>query len=194
MITNAQLPTDLQQAVSGESVDFALRSSRHKPKAYTAGFLGFGSCWTLFTLFFIAVFFGPFLLFGELDITINGEPTHITENNIDELLIPAIFLGIFVIIGLVFLIHGITSAFARGGWYICLKDGLSYYRKGKTELTQWEEFNKAEAKDKDVILKLTTGGEIHITGIPDAKKIAEICQHHIDSAESAEDQNSASST
>lgn len=188
MITNAELPAELQQAASGEQVDFIMRSSRDKPLAYSTAFLGFGSCWTLSSLFFIALFFGPFFVLGEVDITINGVPTLITEDNMFELYLPAAFMGVFILIGVVFLFYGIKSAFTKGGWYICIKDGLSYFKKGKTELTQWEDFDSAEAKGKDkkgdVILKLKTGGEIHITGIPDPKKIAQICQRHIAAAPS----------
>ena len=190
MITNAELPAELQQAASeADQIDFILRYASDYPKEYAYPLLGFGSCWTLFTLFFIAVFFGPFVLYGEVDIEINGVPTHITEDNIFELYIPASFLGIFVIIGLTLLIHGLTSAFAKGGWYIGHKDGLSYRKKDKTELTKWEDFSsvevKGEGKKGDVILKLKTGGEFHISGIPDPQKISQICQLHIATAASA---------
>lgn len=183
MITNAPLPPELQNAISGENVDFILRSSRLRPLREALYFLFFSLFWLAISLTVGAGFFLPLIFFGTVDIEINDVPTTVTQDNLDVMILPAVFIGVFVLIGLGVLSYAIYAFFARGGWYIGLPTGISYYRKKKTEFMKWDTFSSVETKGGDdrgeVILNLQNGSEIHMTKVPEPKKLAEICEQRI---------------
>lgn len=184
MITNAPLPSELQNAIIGEKVDFILKSSRLKPTGEALYFLFFSLFWLAISLTVGAGFFLPLIAGEPLDIEINDVPTTVTQDNMDVMIFPAIFIGIFVLIGLALLSYSFYASFATGGWFIGMPEGLSFYRKGKTEFTEWEKFRSDveasgdEQKGK-VTLNLRSRGLLTIYGIPRPKEIAGICKQRI---------------
>lgn len=183
MITNAPLPPELQSALSGETVDFAVKSSRHKTWKEAGYFLMFGTFWMLISLTVGGAFFLPLLFLGEVDIEINNVPTTVTHDNLEVMLFPGIVIGLFIIIGIAILSYAIYATFARGGWYIGRPEGISYYRKGKTEFHKWDEFSGVELKGDDtkgdITLKQKKGAPMGISGVPDASVISKICEERI---------------
>jgi hypothetical protein len=198
MIRNAPLPRVLNDSLDYERKDFAVKAGRDKPFLQSIGLLLFGTFWTAFTCVFIGIFLGPLLSGKEVEFDLNGVPTVASPENLEPIVLPAIFLGIFLLIGIVMLARGVHSAFKQGGYFVGTPQRLVHFRKGRIRSIDWEQFSgditlSGSNEKGTVSLQMRTGKMvrrknspdryvpevIHMTRIPYAVDIEKICRKRI---------------
>jgi hypothetical protein len=198
MISNQPIPQELEAAIGGQAKEFAVKAKRAKPFKRSIGLILFGLVWLGFSSMFAFIMFGPLLQGKEVNITINDVPTTVTPDNLAPLLIPGIFVGIFLLVGIGTLGYGIYSVTAEGPFIVGTKSALLIFRKGKLRTIDWEQFNgditvSGDDQNGTVALQMRTGkmvskgkhgkryvpDVIHMAGIPNAYEIEQICRKHI---------------
>ena len=118
MIENTRLPQDLSYMVGSERKDFAVKAGRAQPRKKSLSIILFGTFWTAFTGIFVVVFLGPLFLGKEVHFESNGVPTVASPDNLGPILVPALIIGLFVLIGISMLSWGIYSMFKKGGYFV----------------------------------------------------------------------------
>ena len=150
----------------------------------------FGSLWTAFTSLFVVVFLGPLLVGKEVHFESNGVPTVASPDNLGPIVVPAIVIGLFVLIGLGMLGGGLVSVFRKGGYFVGTPLRLVHYYKGTIRSIDWEQFSGdielRGTKEKGTIsMKMRSGkmvsrkngpdryvpDVIHLSGIPNAFEV-----------------------
>jgi hypothetical protein len=118
MIENTRLPEVLSSVVGSESIDFAIKAGRAQPRKKSFSLILFGIAWTAFTSIFVIAFLGPLFLGKEVHFESNGVPTVASPDNLSPILVPAIIIGFFVLIGIGMLSWGIYSIYKKGGYFV----------------------------------------------------------------------------
>ncbi len=195
---NITLPPELAASVASDNKDFAVKAGRAKPLKKSFSSILFGTVWTALTGFFIYGFVGPLLQGQEVHFESNGVPMVASPDNLDSLITPAIFLGVFVLIGLGILSSGIYSLFKKGGYFVGTPNRLVNFNNAKLRSIDWEQFTgnievSGNAQKGNISLQMRTGklvnrkkgparyvpDSIYISEIPNAYAIAKICRKRI---------------
>lgn len=191
-------PSEITQYANGESIDFCVKAKRASSFGTAmAGFI-FGLLWTGFTSIFVAAFFGPLFFGKDVHIKVNGRPVVASLDNLEPLLIPAIFIGIFMLIGLVILFFSVMSFFKEGPWILATPQRLLTVSKGEVKSYDWEQFTgsttlKGNNVSGEVVLEMRTGrmvsrkngpdryvpDRLYMVSIPDAVNIEQMCRQRI---------------
>lgn len=198
MIETSRLPTGLRSVVLSEKIDFALEAGRAQPFKKSFTIIIFGIVWTLFTSIFVIAFLGPLFPGKEVYFESNGVPAAASPDDIVPILLPALIIGLFVLVGLGFLSWGIFLVYQKGGYFVATPTRLVNYRKGTIRSIDWEQFSgdiELSGNDKkgSISLQLRTGklvsrnnsadryvpDVIYISEIPNAFYIEEICRKRI---------------
>lgn len=158
----AELPTDLKKIIENENIDFSLKAKRRYPlnKSFTGIF--FGIAWCAFISIFFIAFFGPLFKNEEVHFTANGIPVIANMENLSELLVPGLIIGLFAIVGLVIIFSSLYSLIQKGGYFVGTPTRMIQYRNGSFIITDWEQFTgsvKIKAKNNfgDLEYELRTG-------------------------------------
>ena len=190
------LPPELEKIVGTEKIDFSALARRNKPAGQSIGIIFFGAIWSAFTSIFVVAFFGPIFKGGEVHFTVNNTPTTGSLENLDSLLVPALIIGIFVLIGIGMLLYGFYSFFQKGGYFVGTANRLLHYYKGTVNAFDWEQFSgnmEINIKKGDITLQLRTGRMVsrkssssqfvpdivYISGVPNVLEIEKICRKRI---------------
>jgi hypothetical protein len=157
-----ELPIDLKKLIENEKVDFLIKAKRHQPLGKCISGLFFGVFWLAFTSIFVFAFFGPLFQNEEVHFESNGEPVTASLADLSNLIGPAIFTGIFLIVGIIITSFSIYSLFQKGGYFGGTETRMIQYRNGKFTITDWEQFTgnvKIKAKNNfgDLEYELRTG-------------------------------------
>ncbi|MBI5413877.1 hypothetical protein HZA42_06055 [Candidatus Peregrinibacteria bacterium] len=187
------IPPEIRDVLAGEPFDFIVKSSRAVPLKKSLYVLVFGLFWLAFMSIFVAAFFGPVFMGKEVRFELNGAPTVAGPGNLDPLLIPALIIGSFVLIGLGLTGYGIYLLRAKGAWYIGTPKRLVIYKKNETRSIDWEQFSgdievNGTAEKGSITLLMRTGqmvsqrsglsryvsDTIYIAGIQNAFQIEKI--------------------
>ena len=200
MMRNAVLPRDLNKHIGSERKDFAVKAGRAQPRKNSMGIILFGSLWTAFTSIFVIVFLGPLFAGKEVYFESNGVPTVAGPGNLGPILVPALIIGVFVLIGLGMLAGGFYSMYRKGGYFVGTPLRLIQYRKGTIRSMDWEQFTgnievKANARSMkgNLSLEMRTGrmvsrkngpsryvpDVIYLSDIPYILEIERICRRRI---------------
>ena len=198
MLRNAPLPRVLDDSLGAERKDFAVKAGRANPLIKSIPILLFGTFWTAFTCVFIVVFLGPLFVGEETHFDLNGVPTVASPDHLEPVIFPAIFLGIFLLIGLVMLSRGFYSLVKKGGYFVGTPIRLIHFRKGKMRSIDWEQFSgdlevRGNNELGSVSLRMRSGrmvrrknapdryvpDVVHMTKIPYAYDIEKICRKRI---------------
>ena len=172
MLENVNLPEELSREVGSESRDFAIKASRAYPKGTSIVMIIFGLVWSTFSIFMGSSFFLPLLQGGEMNFTVNGVSKVATLGNMQSAIFPAIFIGIFVFIGLSLVIGGIVILFKDGGYFVATPTRLVKYLKGDLRSIDWEQFSgdigvRNYSSLGDITLQLRTGKMVSQKNSPD---------------------------
>jgi len=192
------LPRDLSTIVGSESKDFAVKAGRAQPFKKSFSLILFGTIWTAFTSIFVIVFLGPLFLGKEVHFESNGVPTVASPDNLGPILVPALIIGFFVLVGIVMLSWGIYSALKKGGYFVGTPMRLIHYQKGKIRSIDWEQFSgdielSGNNQKGNISLQMRTGrmvsrkngpdryvpDVIYISEIPNVFEIEKICRRRI---------------
>ena len=164
------LPTDLQSVIGTERTDFSVFSKRAQPLRKSLGMIVFGTIWTALTSIFVIAFFGPLFKGENVDFKVNGVTTTVNSDNLQPMLIPILFIGTFVLIGIGILSWGFYSIFQKGGYFVGTANRLIRYHKGNINSYDWEQFSgnmEINTKNGDLSMELRTGKMVSNRNSPD---------------------------
>ncbi|HEB62482.1 MAG TPA: hypothetical protein ENI82_04940 [Bacteroidetes bacterium] len=197
-MNNIKLPPELLSIVSPEKIDFATKAGRDKPKKKSILIILFGVVWTLFTSIFVFIFFVPIIQGKEVHFESNGVPTVASPDNLEPLLLPAIIVGLFLLIGIGMLSWGIYSMTKKGGYFVGTPTRLIFYQNGIIRSIDWEEFSgdieiSGDNTKGNISLLMRIGkmvsskngsdryvpDVIYITEVPNVYEIEKICRQRI---------------
>lgn len=196
MNTIQSLPTDLRSVIGTEKIDFSIIAKRKQPLKNSWGLIIFGTIWSAFISIFVVAFLGPLIKGEEVHFEVNDEPTTGSWENFEPLLIPTLFIGLFVIIGIAILFSGFYSFFQKGGNFVGTENRLIHYRKGTIKTYDWEQFSgnmEINSRKQDISMELRTGKMVsrknksdeyvpdilYISGVPNVLEIEKICRNRI---------------
>jgi hypothetical protein len=141
MVESYRLPELLVNNIGGEKTDFAVIASRSQPLKNSLAIILFGTFWLAFTSIFVVAFLGPLFAGNEVHFTSNDVPVVAGPGNLKPIILPAMIIGIFVLVGLVMLGVGISSFVRKGGYFVGTPARLIHYRKGTVRSIDWEQFS-----------------------------------------------------
>ena len=195
---NITLPLELSSSVSSENKDFAVKAGRAQPLKKSFSIILFGTVWTAFTSVFVFAFLGPIFQGKEVHFESNGVPTVAGPDNLGPIIMPAIMIGFFVLIGIGMLSWGIYSIFKKGGYFVGTPTRLVHFQNGNIRSIDWEQFSgdievSGNAQKGNILLQMRTGGMesrkngpdryvpdvIYISEIPYVFEIEQICRKRI---------------
>jgi hypothetical protein len=141
-MSEIEIPKEIEGSISNERVDFKLKCTRSEPPGKTLGSMLSGVLWLGFSLVFVILFFGPIFLGENMDIEVNGKPTTVgPNNNLEVLAIPALIMGVFLIIGGVFTLGPLTRLVTKNEEiFIGTDKRLIVISSEGTKSIDWEEF------------------------------------------------------
>ena len=198
MIENTRLPGNLISIVGSESKDFAVKAGRAKPRKQSYALIIFGAFWTAFTSIFVVAFLGPLFRGNEVHFEANGVPTVASPDNLEPILVPALIIGFFVMVGIAMLSWGFYSLFKKGGYFVGTPMRLVHFKKGNIRSIDWEQFSgdielSGNRHKGNISLQMRTGrmvsrkngpdryvpDVIYISEIPYVFEIEKICRARI---------------
>ena len=198
MIESYSLPPLLVENIGRESRDFAVQATRSQPLKTSLAVILFGSAWLAFTSIFVVAFLGPLFVGKEVHFLSNDVPTVASPDNLKPIVLPALIIGIFVLIGLGLLSFGLYSVFKKGGYFVGTPTRLVHYRNGTVRSIDWEQFSgdievSGDEQKGNITLGMRTGkmvsrkngpdqyvpDTLYISGIRDVHKIEKICRMRI---------------
>lgn len=193
-----ELPVDLKRLIENERVDFSIKAKRNLPLSKAVGRLLFSIAYCAFVSIFVFAFFGPLFKNEEVHFTSNDVPVTASWDDLSELMVPGIIIGLFVIGGVIITISSIYLLFQNGGYFVGTETRMIQYRNGKSTITDWEQFSgnvKINAKNNfgDLEYELRTGklqskknesdkfipDIIYISSIENVYEIEKICKVRI---------------
>lgn len=198
MIGEPIVPDKLSEYIGNEEKDFVVRASRAQPFKSSAGTIIFGLLWLGFSSIFAFAFIGPLFAGKEVHFYVNEVPAVASPDNLDPVILPAIIIGLFVMIGIVMSIYGFYGMFKPGGYYVGTRSRLIHYYKGDIRSIDWEQFSGditvgGTAVKGNITLGMRTGRMVsrkngpdryvpdilYLSGIEEAGKIEKICRQRI---------------
>jgi len=198
MIDSSRLPALLAGNIGSESQDFAVMATRSQPLKNSLGVILFGTFWLAFTSIFVVAFLGPLFVGQEVHFTSNDVPVVAGPGNLKPVLVPALIIGLFVLIGIGMLGFGIYSLFNKGGYFIGTPTRLIHYHNGIIRSIDWEQFSgdievSGNEQKGNITLGMRTGrmvsrkngpdryvpDTLYISGIQEVMEIERICRKRI---------------
>lgn len=195
---NIELPHQLSSSISNEQIDFSVKARRAQPLKKSSSLIFFGTIWTALTSIFVFAFFSPLFQGNEVHFEANGVPTVAGPDNLEPIIMPAILLGIFVLVGVGMLYWGIYSTFKKGGFFVGTPIRLVHFHNGNIRSIDWELFSgDIEVSGNDqkgsILLQMRTGAmvsrkngpdsyvpnTIYISDIPNVYEVEQICRRRI---------------
>ena len=193
-----RMPQVLSSVIGSERKDFTVKAGRAQPLRTSISVILFGTFWTAFTSIFVITFLGPLFVGKEVHFESNGVPTVASPDNLGPILVPAIIIGFFVLIGIGLLSWGIRLLNKKGGYFVGTPTRLVHYQNGKIRSIDWEQFSgdieiRGNRQKGNISLQMRTGrmvsrkngpdryvpDVIYISEIPDAFEIEKICRKRI---------------
>lgn len=195
---NIILPPGLSFSVSSENKDFVVRAGRAQPLKKSLSLILFGTAWTAFASMLVFIFLGPLFFGKEVHFESNGVPTVASPDNLGPIVMPAIIIGIFVLVGIGMLSWGIYLIFKKGGYFVGTPTRLVHFQNGSIRSIDWEQFSgnievSGDAQKGNISLQMRTGrmasrengpdgyipDVIYITEIPNVFDVEQICRRRI---------------
>jgi len=198
MIENLILPPELESYIGSESKDFAVKARHANPLKSSFFMIVFGTVWLGFTSIFLFAFLGPLFQGREVEFLANDVPTVAGPGNFRPIIMPAVIIGIFLLVGLIMLYSGIRLLFKKGGYFVGTSTRLISMLNGKFRSVDWEQFSgDIEVKGNDqkgnITLGMRTGrmvsskngpdryvpDSLYLSGIPFVFEVEQICRKRI---------------
>lgn len=198
MLENIILPEELNASIGSETKEFAVKASRAYPFKKSLFVLIFGTLWLSFSSMFVVLFFGPLFLGNEVNFTVNEVPTVASLDNLEPIIMPAIIIGLFVLVGVGVLIVGIYFLIKKGGYFVGTPSRLIQFDKKSIRSIDWEQFSGdievgGNSEKGNITLRMRSGKMVssknshdryvpdvlYISGIANAFDIEKICRKRI---------------
>jgi len=198
MIDDSLLPASLRTVLGSERKEFAVKASKAQPSKMSCFLIFFGTIWLAFTSIFVFAFLGPLFVGEEVEFTADGVPVVAGPGNLGPIIVPALVIGIFVLVGIAVFGYGIYILFKKGGYFVGTPKRLVHFRNGNIRSIDWEQFTgdievSGDNQKGNISLQLRTGhmvsqknssdryvpDVVYITGIPDVFEVERICRERI---------------
>ena len=198
MNQTTSLPPALSSYLGEEQRDFVVRAGRVRPLRKLLAPLFFGVILLAFFGAFALSFFLPLIQGEEMRLLINGVPTVVGPHNWTPLLVPAVIVGMFFLLGGGMLLWVLSSLFQEGGYFVGTPTRLVHFRRGKIRSIDWEQFSGeievyGDNEKGTLVLGLRTGrmvrkrngGEayvpqvVYLTDIPHVYEVEKMCRKRI---------------
>jgi hypothetical protein len=198
MLENISLPPQLESYIGSESRDFAVKARHANPPKTSFFMILFGTVWLGFTSIFFFAFLGPLFQGKEVEFLTNDVPTVAGPGNLKPIIMPAVIIGIFVLVGIIMLFAGVRLLFKKGGYFVGTPVRLISMQGGKFRSVDWEQFSgdievKGNEEKGQITLGMRTGkmvsskngpdryvpDSLYISGIPNVFEIEQICRKRI---------------
>lgn len=195
---NITLPPELSSSISSESHDFAVKAGRAQPLKKSFSLILFGIVWTAITSIFVFAFLDPLFQGKEVHFEANGVPTVVSPDNLGPIIMPAIMVGVFVLVGVGMLSSGIYLIFKKGGYFVGTPTRLVHFQNGNIRSIDWEQFSgdievSGNAQKGNISFQMRTGrmvsrkngpdryvpDVIYISEIPNVFEIEQMCRKRI---------------
>lgn len=181
---NINLPPELSAYVSSENKDFAIKAGRAEPLVKSLIIIGSALMWVAFTSVLFFSFLFPVFQGKEVHFQSNGVNTVASPDNLKPLIMPAIVMSIFFLVGVALLIWGFYSFFKKGPYFVGTQNRLVSFQDGNVRSIDWEQFSgdinvKGDNNKADIYLQMRTGRMVSRKNgpdryVPDVIYIAEI--------------------
>ena len=198
MVENFVLPPQLESYIGSESKDFAVKAKHANPPKTSFFMILFGTVWLGFTSIFFFAFLGPLFQGKEVEFLTNDVPTVAGPGNLKPIIMPAVIIGIFILVGIIMLFAGVRLLFKKGGYFVGTPSRLISMDKGKYRSVDWEQFSgdievRGNEEKGHITLGMRTGkmvsskngpdryvpDSLYISGIPNVFEIEQICRKRI---------------
>ena len=197
MIESISLPEELLINTGTESREFAVKGKRAQPLFKSIPTVIFGVVWLAFISLIASIFFIPSALGEDAEVINSGVSEGAGSGNMGPELFPAIFIGVFFLIGIFILGGGLISLLKSGAYFVGTPARLVSYKKGFLKSTDWEQFTGditvfGTNKKGSIYLTMRTGEMIRgkggsryvpdvvfICGVPGVYEIEQICRKRI---------------
>lgn len=144
-----ELPKKIKNSIASEKVDFITKSNKKNNINQILPKLIFAIFFNGILVIFVSKFFEPYIKDGRISFSSIGIPIFNNIKEWDAIIIPAIFLLVFLGIGVGLFIGIIRMFFDKGDIYIGTEKKLITYSKGKIKTNKWDEFSgKITSKQK----------------------------------------------
>ena len=198
MIEMISLPLELETIVGSEIKDFVVKAKRANPPKSSIFLVIFGAVWLGFTSIFFFAFLGPLFQGREVEFLVNDVPTTAGPGDYKAAVLPAVVIGVFVLVGLAMFLSGIFMLLKKGGYYVGTPTRLISFSKGKYRSVDWEQFSgdievTGNEQKGNLSLGMRTGrmvsskngpdryvpDTLYISGVPNVYEIEQICRKRI---------------
>jgi hypothetical protein len=198
MMDQVFLPPELNRAVDSEIRDFVVRAGRAQPLKVSLFLVLFGAFWLAFTSIFVIAFLGPLFQGQEVHFTANDVPTVAGPGNLGPILVPALVIGLFVLVGLLMLGGGLYMMFRKGGYFVGTPARLVHLHGNSIRSIDWEQFSgdievSGDERKGNISLGMRTGRMVsskngperyvpdvmYISGIQNVFDIEKLCRRRI---------------
>jgi hypothetical protein len=198
MLDHVMLPPELRSVIGTESKDFAAKARRTQPVKMSMALIAFGTIWLAFSSIFVIAFLGPLFVGDTVYFTANDVPTEAGPGNYGPIVLPAIIIGIFVLVGLLMVGFGIYSLMKKGGYFVGTPTRLISFQDGAVRSIDWEQFSgdiemKGDDMKGDLTLQMRSGrmvssksgsdryvpDTIYMSGIAGLYEVEKICRKRI---------------
>lgn len=198
MFENVVLPPELENYIGSESKDFVAKARHANPPKTSFFMIIFGAVWLGFTSIFFFAFLGPLFQGKEVEFLANDVPTVAGPGNLRPIIMPAVIIGIFTLVGIIMLYAGVRLLFKKGGYFVGTPSRLISMEKGKYRSVDWEQFSgdievRGNEEKGHITLGMRTGkmvsskngpdryvpDSLYISGIPNVFEIEQICRKRI---------------
>jgi len=195
---NITLPPELSSSVSSENKDFAVKAGRAQPLKKSLSLILSGTVFTACTSLFAFAFLGPIFQGKAAHFELNGVRTVASPDNLGPIMLPAIFIVIFLLVGIGMVSWGIYSIFKKGGYFVGTPTRLVHFQNGNIRSIDWEQFSGdievgGSAQKGNISLQMRTGkmvskenepdkyvpDVIYISEIPNVFKVEQMCRRRI---------------
>ena len=198
MIETYTLPPQLISNIGSERTDFAVKARHAQPARNSIVLVLFGAFWLAFTSIFVAAFLGPLFVGKEVHFTSDNVPVVASPENLGPILVPALVIGLFVLIGIAMLGYGLYLMFKKGGYFVGTPIRLIIYNKGSIRSIDWEQFSgdievNGDEQKGNITLGMRTGrmvsskngpdryvpDTLYLSGIPNVYEVEKKCRERI---------------
>ncbi|MDB9954380.1 hypothetical protein OAD49_02340 [Flavobacteriaceae bacterium] len=190
------IPKELQTVIGDENTDFLVYAKRRRPKSFSYGIIGFALLWLTIPSIIAYAFFKPFFKGEDVNFKVNDVPTTANWDNFEPMIIPSLFLILFLAIGVGLLIWGLITLFKKGGYYVGTENRIINYNNGTIKYFDWEQFTgniEVNFNKKNISLEMRRGKIrerdngpdefipeiLHLSGIENLIKVEKICRVRI---------------
>ncbi len=137
---NITLPQELASFIEPETKDFVVKAGRLKPLSISFYLIFFGIFLIGITIIFVFSILVPLFSGEEIHFETNGVSTVAGPDNLSPIIRPTIFIGFFMLVGILVFFLGIYTLFKKGSYFVGTPTRLVYYQNKKIKAINWEKF------------------------------------------------------